>query len=214
MGIQRGGPFSGFVNKVGNLVGSTWRTLDVIKARPKISNKPKTQAQLDQQARFALATSILAPLADLIEVGFKGSSGVLTPMNAAVAENLKVAITGISPNFSFDYQKLQFSKGNLKNGRSMGISTVAGYKMRFDWQSDSKDSRERGSDLVSLLMYCPALDSWATLPNAAPRSAKTYTIQMPASFGGHEVMCFSSFVSTTIKNLASDTMYIETLVSN
>jgi len=213
MGVQRGGPFSGFVNKVGNLVGSTWRTLDVIRARPKISNKPKTQAQLDQQAKFRLATSILAPLGELIEVGFKAESGVSTPMNVAVAENLKYAITGSSPNFSFDYEKLQFSKGTLKGAQGLEVSTVAGYKMKFSWLSQFETKWDSQSDLVTLLMYCPALDRWALLKDAAPRSAKTYTFQMPASFGGQEIMCFVSLTSKLVRNRVSDTQFIATLVA-
>jgi len=212
MGIQRVGPFSGFVNKVGNLVGSTWRTLDVIRARPKLSNKPPTQAQLDQRAKFKLVTTILAPLVSLINDGFKADSGISTPMNVAVALNYGKAITGSSPNFSFDYEKLQFSKGNLAKPQTPEVSTIAGYKMKFSWISEFDDELESPLDQINFLMYCPDLNKWAKLQGAVKRSAKTYTFQMPASFGGHEIMCYVSAVSATSEK-ASDSVYIATLVS-
>ena len=209
MGIIRNGILGGFRNKVGNIVGSSWRTLDVIKAYPKASKKEKTQAQLDQQARFKIVSTIITDLAEVINVGFKAYGNVVTPRNAAFKVNMQY-VTGLSPNFSFNYELLQFSKGSLNSGRDVVVSTIAGSKLKFAWSNDFEDPRESGTDMATLVVYSPELDKWVTLINAAPRSAKQYTLQMPASFMGHEVMCYLSFASAT-KRLASNTLLIATL---
>ncbi|TDO24512.1 DUF6266 family protein [Pedobacter duraquae] len=213
MGIIRNGILGGFKNKVGNIVGSSWRTLDVIKAYPKKSSKPPTQAQQDQQAKFKLVTDAITPLASVIDVGFKAYSSVQTPRNAAFTANFQTAVTGVSSNFSFDYEKLQFSKGSLENARDAQITTVTGSKIKYSWADVFNDAKERPTDLVTLVVYCPSLDKWVKLQNAAPRSAKTFTLQMPAGMMGNPVMCYISFVSTTTKNLASGTLYIGTLTA-
>ena len=63
MGIIRQGANGGYSGKVGSTVGSSWKGIDYIKALPKKSSKPATQAQLEQQAKFKLAngTSRLSP---------------------------------------------------------------------------------------------------------------------------------------------------------
>ena len=211
MGIIRLGILGGFRNKVGVIVGSSWRSLDVIKAMPKISNKPKTQAQLDIQAKFKLVTDVITPIASIIDVGFKAYGKIQTPRNAAFTANLEVAITGVSPNFSFDFEKLQFSKGSLENARDVQLQTVPGSKMKYSWTDTFSDDKEHPTDMVNLVLYCPALDKWVKLLNAVPRSAKTFTIQMPAGFMGHPVMGFISMVSVKKVNLASDTVHVATL---
>ena len=52
----------GFSGKAGNVVGSSWKSIDYIKGRSKTSNKPASQRQLKQQAKFALAVRFLGQL--------------------------------------------------------------------------------------------------------------------------------------------------------
>ena len=213
MGIIRLGILGGFRNKVGSVVGASWRGLDTMRGYPKPSSKAPTQAQLDVRAKFKIVTDVITPLASVIDVGFKAASKVETQRNAALKANLAAGITGISPNFSFDYEKLQFSQGSLENARDAQITTVTGSKIKYNWADVFNDDKERPTDLATLVVYCPALDKWVKLQNAAPRSAKTFTLQMPAGMMGNPVMCYISFVSTSIKNLASDTLYIGTLTA-
>ena len=88
MGIIRGRILGGFRKKAGAVIGAYWRSLDVIKGLPRISNKPPTQAQIDQRLKFALVTGFFSYVSDLIDVGYKALSGVETPMNVACAQPL------------------------------------------------------------------------------------------------------------------------------
>ncbi len=71
MGKFSNGIFGNFYGKIGNVVGSSWRGIDYLKSLPKINkNRVPTQAQLEQQVRFALMTAFMNPLRPLTTVGY------------------------------------------------------------------------------------------------------------------------------------------------
>lgn len=49
MGRIKQGANGGFSGKAGSVIGSSWKEIEYIKGRPKVSNKPATQRQLEQQ---------------------------------------------------------------------------------------------------------------------------------------------------------------------
>ncbi len=49
MGRIKQGANGGFSGKAGSVIGSSWKGIEYIKGRPKVSNKPATQRQLEQQ---------------------------------------------------------------------------------------------------------------------------------------------------------------------
>src|SRR5690606_18528904 len=61
------GAYSG---KVGNVIGSNWRNVDYVRSVAKPSNKPATEKQLAQRARFGLAVSFLSPIKDVLNLGY------------------------------------------------------------------------------------------------------------------------------------------------
>lgn len=97
------GSFSG---KVGDLVGSSWRGIHYVKRVPKISTKPKTEKQLAQQARFALAVRFANPVKDILNIGFRQRHKPATGYNLGIKHILENAIRGDYPNYSIDYTNL------------------------------------------------------------------------------------------------------------
>ncbi|WP_411274424.1 DUF6266 family protein, partial [Daejeonella sp.] len=96
-GFSDGGAFSG---KAGSFIGSNWRDINYIKGILRISNKPKTQKQLEQQAKFALAVRFLRPVKLQVEAGFsKIKQGHTTSYNLALKQILVNAITGTYPDY-------------------------------------------------------------------------------------------------------------------
>lgn len=86
MGTIRQGALGGFSGKAGSIIGSSWRDINYIKGLPKLSNKPKSEKQLEQQAKFALAVKFLLPVKSLMNVGFgqmrtgKGTNRAVRPV--------------------------------------------------------------------------------------------------------------------------------------
>jgi hypothetical protein len=210
MGIIRQGILGGFRNKTGAVVGSYWRTLDVIKGMPRISGKAPTQLQLDQRAKFKLVTSYFAWIGDLIAVGYKSLSSIDTPMNVAVSHHLKEAITGVSPNFSLDFTKVMFSQGRLALPYNTGATSTDAAELDFTWSTEiTKDNiYKQGSDMLSILVYNPMMFEFTTLHNVAPRSAGTYKMSLPVEFSGEGVHCYLAFNSVNRKDFASKSKYV------
>jgi hypothetical protein len=209
MGIIRGGVLGGFRNKTGAVIGSYWRTLDVIKGLPRMSGKAATQAQLDQRAKFKLVTSYFSWIGDLINVGYKALSSIDTPMNVAVSYHLKEAIIGVSPNFTLDYTKVMFSQGKLKLPFSTAATATAVAEIDFSWSNTGANTPYKlGSDMLSILVYHPILFEFVTLHNVAPRSAGSYTMSLPTEFSGEAVHCYVAFNSTERKDFASASKYV------
>lgn len=209
MGIMDKGAFGGFRKKVGNISGSFWRGLNVIKTLPRKSNKPPTQTQVDQRNKFSLVTSFLSYLSEIIDTCYKNGSMNNSPMNELVAYHIKEAVTGVSPNFTIDYTKLKFSNGKLTNPSRLTVDTTAVGKIDFNWTADGADSKYKdATDVINIMGYNAAKNQFITVMSAAPRSALTFILQCPLDWTGDEVYCYFSFSSLKKKNLHSKSKFV------
>ena len=111
MGIIKRGILGGFRNTTGAVVGVRWRGLDVMRGRPRKNSKTFSQTQLDQQKKLSLLSHVLSKASTLINIGFAESQATETPMNRAMAYNLKNPLAGLSPNLQLYYPTLSFSHG-------------------------------------------------------------------------------------------------------
>lgn len=206
MGTQLKGPFGGFSGKTGPLIGIIARGKSIITSLHKPSNKPPTKGQLDQRKKFGMVTNLLGYFSDLIEIGFQDHKEPESSMNAAVSYHLKNAITGVSPDFSIDLSQLSFSRGKLIAPKSIAVQTVAGAKVTFTWTaSDEVQKLTNPADMLMVLVYNPEKKEFITRIDAAPRSALTYTIQLPSDFAGDEVHGYLAFEGAEGK--VSDSIY-------
>lgn len=208
MGIIRKGILGGFKNKVGTVIGSSFRNKDVIKSLPKISNKPPTLKQSNQRLKFGLVTAFLSRIDRFIEGQYKKTDAT-SSMNEAVAYHLKHAVTGVAPDYAIDYTKLKFGRGKLENPDNYSVDVTAPAKVDFNWILNSVDSRYHDeTDVINVLVYNPEKDRFVSLMAAAPRSALKFVLQMPLDFVGDSVYCYFNFSSTMKSNLHSDSVYV------
>lgn len=212
MGIIRQGILGGFRKKTGSVVGAYWRTLDVIRSLPRVSGKPATPLQKDQQAKFGLVTSWLSWIGPLIDTGYKSISKIATPMNEAVSYHLKNAITGVSPNFGIDYTKVKFSTGKLELPPDIQIATTEASRLDYSWEySGLNEKFVDASDMATVMVYNPLKDKFVFISDAAPRSANLYNLVLPPDFSGDTVHCYISFNSVLTKRLVSNSFYMGAL---
>ncbi|MCD0487912.1 DUF6266 family protein [Pedobacter sp. MC2016-14] len=210
MGIITNGILGGFRKRTGAVVGAFWRGLDVIRARPRKSEKPPTQEQLDQRVRFAMIIAFLKQIKSLIQIGYKTSAKVKTQMNIAVSENLKNAVTGVSPDFSIDFENVKYSKGTIVLPSDLTVTAVAGAKANLAWGyvPASDDEDYDGSDLITVVVYNVDKEKFMYVRNIAPRSAMAYVFQLPMSFLDDVLHCYASFNSVKNKPKTSNSVYL------
>ena len=176
------GTFSG---KVGSIIGSSWRNIHYMRGLPKKRTKPFTEAQLAQQARFGLMGKFLLPLKGLFEIGMANvDDGEATLFNLAMGENLK-AVTGTYPDFTIDYSRVTFSKGELLPPR--GISLTAGeHEVAVAWRPSGTPFNGSADDDVYVLLYDRELDVFYTTDEVVVRSAGEAVIPVDDDTVGHD----------------------------
>ncbi|MGJ1404218.1 DUF6266 family protein [Sphingobacterium siyangense] len=187
MGTIRKGVNGGFSGKAGSVIGAHWKSIDYIRGLSKKSNKPASEAQLIQQARFYTIAKFIMPIAPFVEVGFSQvNSERMTGVNAAIQANMKAAIAGAYPNFALDYAKIKISSGSLQPGGNVYASVNSGI-LTMGW-SDQAIQMQKGSldDVVHILLYLPSLDEFLTAPKPPVRGDATIDIELPDYFLGEK----------------------------
>jgi Family of unknown function (DUF6266) len=203
MGKIEKGYLGGFSGKIGNAVGAAWKGVSTVRSMPPRKRRGQpTELQLVQQAKFALITSFLLPLTDLLNQTYnKSAAAAMSGFNKAFQVNNE-AIAGVYPALVVDYPKILLSKGSLPNGGSpTAASTVAG-KLNFTWLDNSGISNALSSDLAFVAAYNEELNHWVFFQKAAQRSAGTYILDT-TPFSGKPVQTYIGFMSADRKKVAS-----------
>ena len=110
MGVIRRGILGGFSNRVGNVVGSSWKGIATMRVLPLSVSNPRTAAQINVRENFsgitklasALLTSIVKPLNDRFAVRMSG-------YNLFIQRNSKA----FQSDGAFVYSELTLSHGRL-----------------------------------------------------------------------------------------------------
>lgn len=207
MGSIREGVFGGFSGKVGNLVGSHWKSVDYMRTLPKPSTKAATEKQQVQRARFALAVKFARPISSLLDVGYRQQDSAMSGYNASVRQILKEAITGTYPDLQLDYSKIRISEGTLTgiaNGKA--VSTTPG-SLQISWTDNTGDEGARSDDELAMLIVNPDKGTALFKSAAALRSTGTLTEVVPDTFSSDEVEVFAFFVGANGKEV-SDSLYL------
>ena len=87
MGTFSKGLYGAFKGKVGSLVGSTWKGIEVLRSKPAAGKGKFSPEQLQQQAKFALMTKFLQPLTSLINTTYAATAVQMSGFNKAFLVN-------------------------------------------------------------------------------------------------------------------------------
>lgn len=209
MGIITWGILGGFRKKTGPIVGAFVRGIDVIRARPRKTNKKASDDQLNHQSKFGLVTATLSRFSALINAGYKVDKAGATGMNEAVAYHLKNAVIGEYPDYQFDYTKLRFHHGKQVLPNEVTVEPVVG-EVKFTWDHEGLDEKYmNASDKVTVLVYSPELNQSVVFKDSVLRSEKAFEMAMPRSFVGMTVYCYISFKSAVKPAKYSDSRFVK-----
>ena len=188
------GILGGFSGKVGTVVGACWNGIDYMRALATNVTNPKTPAQLEQRAKFKVVISFLRSMISFLRTGFRSQAIKMSAFNAAMAYNLKNAITGAYPNYTLDYTKVLVSNGALAgvvNGAA--ASTIAG-KVDFTWDDNSLGGDIMADDKVLLLVYNPLRNQSVSLKGGKTRAEGADSLTVPDLFSGETLECYIGFI--------------------
>ena len=175
-----------------------------------VSN-PRTEAQMNQRAKFSAVLKFLQPLTPFLRIGFKNYAVGMTAFNAAMSINIQNALTGTYPLYAIDYSKALISRGNLPGALNSVATSVIPGEIEYTWNNNSDDTNAMPDDKVILIVVNPAKFQAVTLVGGNTRAAGSDTITLPASFVGDEVQCYIAFQNAT-QSVLSNSQFVSHLV--
>jgi len=213
MGTIKKGILGGFSGSVGTVIGGNWKGIDYMRGKAaKISN-PKTEAQLDQRARFGAALKFLQPLTSFIRIGFKNYAVKMTAFNSAMSYNLNNALAGSYPEYFIDYPSALVSRGSLPGAMNPEIQSSNSGQVGFTWQDNSQDSNASTNDKVLLVVLNPAKQKAITIIGGNERTVGEQIIEVPSTFDGDEVQCYIAFQNAN-QSVLSNSVYAGSIIVN
>ncbi len=211
MGTIKKGILGGFSGSVGTVIGGNWKGIDYMRGKAaKISN-PKTEAQLDQRARFGAALKFLQPLTSFIRIGFKNYAVKMTAFNSAMSYNLNNALSGVYPDYFIDYPNALVSRGNLPGALNPTIVSNTPGEITFSWTNNSHGSNAKANDKVLLVVLNPAKQRAESIVAGNARSSESQTITVPETYLGDEVQCYIAFQDEK-QTILSNSVYVGAIV--
>jgi hypothetical protein len=197
MGIIKQGITGGFSGMVGNVIGGSWKGIAYMRIRPVSVANPKTEPQLDQRSRFAIALRFLEPLTEFLHTGFRNYAIKMSAFNSAMSYNVLHSLQGTYPNYTINYPNALIARGKLPRPQNqVATSTVAG-TILFTWDDNSDEMKASVDDKSLLVVYNPVKDQAVTIQGLAERADGTQTITVPDSFSGDQVHCYIAFMAKT-----------------
>lgn len=200
------GILGGVSGKVGPVVGTSWKGKAVIRSKALSIHDPKTQAQLEERARFALLMHFIARVYGFIKMGFKSLAVDMTEADYALKANHTNGVTGTYPNFSINYQGFVLAKGNVDLPYNPSASND-GSDLTFQWTDNSGVGNAKAEDQAMVLVFNTAKNQAVYNLEAAVRSDRTYSMALPSAWTGDTVEVYMAFRRQDTSE-ASDSVYL------
>ena len=204
---------SGFIGKLGNVVGFNWKGKNVLHALNPNGNHSNTKEQQLHRARFALVTRVGGDLYEAIYEGYRHEAKKLsvTQNGLFVKGNISVNVIGDAPEaLVIDFENLQLSCGNLP-GVDFGEASISGNTLSVAVIDNNLYGRRvAASDRIYLVAYCPELGDARCQSVGIRNGDATLTLSLPAKWGSKRVYAYGFVVGAASFNegLASKTVYL------
>lgn len=207
MGKIGRGILGGVSGKVANIVGSRWKGIDYIRAKPQSVANPRTEGQINQRTKFTLTLRFLQANLNFIKVGYKNYAVKKSQFNSAMSYILNNAIVGTYPNFEIDYSLALLTRGNLSGALNPTFDLSTTGEVEFNWDDNSSDGNASPNDRVMLVVYNPFKGESVYIIEGLKREDLTETVNIPNSYSGDEIHMFISFINEMGTQL-SNSIYI------
>jgi hypothetical protein len=210
MGTIKQGILGGFSGKVGTVIGASWKGINYMRSIPQHVKNPRTEGQVSQRSKFALALNFLKPVTGFLRTGWKLYAHRQSPFNAAMAYTLANAITGTYPDYAIDPSKVLVSRGSLAPAARASATPAGTGTITFDWEDNSGVGNAKQTDKALIAVINPAKSEAVYDTAGAERMAVTQDIIVPADWVGEDVETYIGFISEDSKEVANS-VYLGTI---
>jgi len=168
MGIIKQGILGGFSNKVGAVVGSSWKGIAVMKSKPISVANPRTAGQVAQRTKLKTLTQFLSPiLADMIKPLNDRFAVKQSGFNLVTKRNLQwVSDLGV-----INYQNITLSEGKLSTpGLSNPLAEAGDTFVSVSWNTDLNNQYDLDNDDVYIAVLNQTENVWLGASSGYVRS--------------------------------------------
>lgn len=211
MGIIRQGILGGVQNKVGSVVGSSWKGIPVLKTLPLSVANPNTAGQITQRTAFKLASQIGSVLlGDWIKPFWDRFAQKMSGYNSWVQTNVPFMADGIIT----DYSDLVMSKGKLTSASSIAVAADdSSNTVVITPTVPTLNQFSAASDIAKALVYNETQDFWIASGDLGARSAAPYTVPDTRSVAGDTVHVWLAFKRADLSYVSDSTYATATVVA-
>jgi hypothetical protein len=209
MGKYDSGILGGFRGKIGTVVGGKWKGIEYMRFKGPSKRKNNAPRQIEQQAKFTLATDIVSNMSDLFKITYKSYEQQMTARNKAVSGIVNDAITGAYPDFAIDFSKVMISRGKLNTELSPSLTVSAGI-LTWQWTYNGRQTGANGKDRSIVVAYCPVFNHCLYVVYGPERESNIATLDV-VPFMGKTIHTWLSFI-TEDGSKVSDSTYTGELV--
>lgn len=202
MGTIKQGILGGFSGKVGTVIGGSWKGISYMRSQAQSVKNPRTDGQLSQRSKFALALDFLKPLTDVVRTGFKLYANKQTAFNAAMSYTLANAISGDYPDYELNFASALISRGSLTSATN-GAATSANGSVTVTWGDNTGVGTAKATDKALIAVLNADKGEAVTVSAGEARSTVTQTVSVPADWVGEEVQVYLGFISADAKEVAN-----------
>lgn len=193
----------------GELTGSNYKGIAVLRKKPVTSSQPNTQKQLEQRMRLKLVGETLKDVSSYLRVSFSEKCcGAVSGYAAAVSCNMKNhSIVGEYPNMEVDYSRLQIAKGTLL-GEDFVSASRFDDRYELTWGDNSGNGNAVATDVVMPIFYNKTRNIWFFATDGANRGSKRMVVPIPHNWRTDDLVVWVSFRSENGKK-NSDSVYVQ-----
>jgi hypothetical protein len=204
------GILGGISGKIGNVVGSSWKGIAVIKTKPLSVANPQSAGQILQRTKMTnvvafsqvILSAVIKPLWDRFAQRESG-------YNAFVSKNISL-FTTIAPSTPAD---LQISSGKMAATAITSASVTAGEdEVTVTWVDDSGSGFKVATDEVYVVVQNVEQESIWYSSAVAQRDDATATVTMPSNQSDSDTVYSWLAFRRTDGTIVSDSSYFPVTV--
>jgi len=190
MATIKQGILGGFSGKIGNIVGSSWKGVAVMKAQPLSVANPKTAAQVENRTTFSTGVAFAKSI----------NAEIIKPL----WDRFATRMSGFNMFMQLNYVKFKAGSdlaGKVKLGQGVMASTpmtsvsapASHLEVNFTWTNDNGEGYKLSDDEVYAAVWNSAMEVLGFSAASATRASETLDVSCSKLTAGETVytgICF------------------------
>jgi hypothetical protein len=171
------GILGGLQNKIGSVVGSSWKGIPVLKSKPLSVSNPRTAGQIAQRTKMTNVVVVAkAILASIIKPLWDRFASKMSGYNAFVTEN--IALFALAhPSV---YASFVISKGKMVSTPiNTALTDISTNTTVLTWLDDSGEGLKINTDIAYGVLYNANKNTWSSKGLADERSETNLALPNP-----------------------------------